>query len=137
MSYVMKKALFLLPIVVIAVACNKSEEASTTAEPAKPSKSGESAGTGAFAAVQPILNRSCVGCHGEGGKAGIDLRTYESVMQGGRKGPIIKAGDPANSMLIQALSGAGGVDQMPKNAAPLDAAEIKQLSDWVQAGAKS
>jgi len=132
MSYAMKKALCLLPIIVIAVACNKSEEASTTGSTGTPA-----AATVAFASIQPVLNKSCVGCHGEGGKAGLDLRTYESVMKGSSKAPVVKAGDPGGSTLINSLSGAAGAPQMPKGAAPLDASEIKQLTDWVQGGAKA
>lgn len=90
-----------------------------------------------FASIQPILDKNCVGCHGENGKDGIDLRTYESVMKGGEHGAIVVAKDASGSTLVQALHGMNGVKQMPMKAPPLSASDIRKIEDWIAGGAKS
>ena len=45
-------------------------------------------------------------------------------------------GDPANSVLIQALRGANGKKQMPVGAAPLAEDDIKKVETWIKDGAK-
>ena len=103
-------------------------------ESAGPSSGSSSSGTTGFASVQPVFQR-CVGCHGENGKDGIDMRTYASVMKGGEDGPIVQAGDSASSLMVKALKGEG-VTRMPKNQPALPDEEIKKVEAWIQAGAK-
>ncbi|MBC8066039.1 MAG: c-type cytochrome [Chlorobia bacterium] len=87
-----------------------------------------------YADVQAVFTKSCVGCHGDTNpKAGISLTNHEALM----KGTAVTAGDPANSLLIQALRGADGKKQMPMNAPPLTEDEIKKVEDWIKAGAKA
>ncbi len=90
-----------------------------------------------FAQVQPLIMAKCGKCHGENGKAGIDLRTYETLMKGGDEGPIVKPGDPDGSVMIQALHGTHGKKQMPMKQPPLAPNETKQIEDWIKAGAKA
>lgn len=55
--------------------------------------------------IQPILNTSCVHCHGaEREKADLRLDTLEGVMKGGEYGPVLKVGDSANSVIVKAVS---------------------------------
>jgi len=55
--------------------------------------------------ISPIFKTSCVRCHGaERPKAGLRLDTLEGVLKGTRKGPILTAGDSANSLLVKAVS---------------------------------
>ena len=55
--------------------------------------------------IQPILKASCVRCHGaDRPKAQLRLDTLEGVMKGTKVGPILKAGDSANSLLVKAVS---------------------------------
>ncbi len=79
-------------------------------------------------------------CHGGGGggrgpAAGIDLSSYDGAMKGGRRGPVITAGDPDGSELVKAVSGPN--PKMPKNKPPLSPDDIKTISDWIKAGAKN
>ena len=90
---------------------------------------------GTYASVQPVLNR-CTGCHGEGGKDGIDLRTPASILKGGQKGPIVTPGDPAASVLVQVLRAQNGKKLMPPKGA-LPEAEIAKIEAWIRAGAKT
>lgn len=55
-------------------------------------------------------------------------------MKGSDK-PVIKAGDPDASMIVQALHGANGKKQMPPKG-PLPADQIKAIEDWIRDGAK-
>lgn len=127
------------------VACAKKEEATNNppAEapanpaPAKPDATSPAAATGAFAKVEAVFAANCVKCHGGAApKGGIDLSTYASVMKGGEGGPVVVAGDPANSKIVMALNGAPGVKKMPMMAEPLPADQIAIVSDWIKDGAK-
>lgn len=89
-----------------------------------------------FASVSALLGQKCLPCHGEGGKAGIDMRTHESILKGGSAGPIIVAGKPDESKLIHSLRGTNGVKQMPMSAVPLSDPEVEMIKSWIAAGAK-
>lgn len=89
-----------------------------------------------FAEVQPILNQNCSGCHGATPKEGYDVRSHDSVMKGGRKGPLVTPGDPAQSLLIQVLKGEGGHRRMPP-AGPLGDGDIQKIESWIKNGAKA
>jgi hypothetical protein len=57
-------------------------------------------------------------------------------MKGGKEGPIVKAGDAAESLLVQIIK-PGHSKRMPFKQNPLTDDQIKQIEDWVSAGAKS
>jgi len=82
--------------------------------------------------VQPIFNNNCVKCHGgEQTKKGLSLTNYASVMAGASDGPVVKAGNPADSPLVKLIV----TGEMPKKASRLSDADIKTISEWVAAGA--
>lgn len=88
----------------------------------------------AYAPVQAIFTEHCVACHGETNpKAGASLTSYDKVMAAG----IVKPGDPEGSLVIHALKGTNGAKQMPFKQAPLSAADIQTISDWIKNGAKA
>lgn len=89
----------------------------------------------AFASIQPILQKNCVGCHGEKPAEGIDLRTYDALMKGGEHGAVVKAGDAKSSGLVMALRGEGGMKKMPLNQPSLSAEDIAAIEKWVNDGA--
>ena len=77
--------------------------------------------------IQPTLKQQCLGCHGEGNTfSGLDLRTRESALKGGQRGPAIVSGEPDSSLLLAALDHRGDI-QMPPGGAE------KQLPDAVRA----
>ncbi len=85
-------------------------------------------------AARQILRDRCAGCHGVAGMQGkLDLRTREAAMSGGAHGPAIVAKDADASLLIRAVEGRG-LPLMPPTG-PLSANEIKQLREWIAAGA--
>lgn len=126
---------------VVVVGCqSKTEEQAPAGEP-KATGNSAPAGSepkGAYVAVQKTFGDKCAACHGAGRpKAGIDLRSYEGVLKGGEEGPVVKAGDPAGSILIKAIKHENGAKPMPIGGGKLSDAEIKAIEDWVKAGAKN
>lgn len=87
--------------------------------------------------VRPILEANCFECHGgDQRKGGLSLESYADVLEGGKNGPIVRPGNSANSLIVHRITGVGG-DQMPKDAAPLSAAEIALVTRWIDEGARS
>ncbi len=86
-----------------------------------------------FAAeVQPILDASCIKCHGvESTKDGLDLQTYQNMMNGSRDGAVILPGDAAKSELVDLIKRG----KMPKRGKKLSDEEIRIIIDWVNQGA--
>lgn len=105
----------------------------TTASPAtQEAMSQTTSGVSFSADVLPILQKSCVNCHGgQRTSADLDLRTFAALMNGSEDGPVVIPGDAANSLLVT-LSESG---KMPKRGAKLTPEQIQVLKDWVNAGA--
>jgi mono/diheme cytochrome c family protein len=83
--------------------------------------------------VTDILNDNCLTCHDETAKGGLRLDSYAGIMKGGTDGAVIVPGDPAASMLIQAIRRTGDLKMPPKRV--LGDAEVADLEAWVKAGA--
>jgi mono/diheme cytochrome c family protein len=83
--------------------------------------------------VVPIFEKSCSKCHGgsDGKKGGLDLGTYESMMQGGQDGQVIVPGDAAKSILVKLIN----EGKMPKRAPKLAQEQIDLIAEWVSEGA--
>jgi hypothetical protein len=78
-----------------------------------------------------ILERRCVICHGSQARvAGLDLSNRESALHGSSKGPALKPGLPAESLLLNRILR----KEMPPTG-PLPPAEIEALRVWIEAGA--
>lgn len=55
--------------------------------------------------IEPLFKASCVRCHsGERPKAQLRLDSLEGVLKGAKQGPVLTAGDSANSLLVKAAS---------------------------------
>ncbi|MBK7597233.1 MAG: hypothetical protein IPJ07_01410 [Acidobacteria bacterium] len=52
-----------------------------------------------------ILQNHCLQCHGQDRMSDLDLRTRESMLKGGARGPAIKPGDGLSSLLYRFVSG--------------------------------
>jgi uncharacterized membrane protein/mono/diheme cytochrome c family protein len=88
--------------------------------------------------IHPILDSNCVACHGEGKtKGGLRLDSYDALMSGGKDGPVIVAGDPTKSLLIQRVTLPLDHKQfMPaEGKRPLRVEEITIIKSWIQQGA--
>ncbi len=83
--------------------------------------------------VRPLLAAKCLECHGERDpEAGLSLISRAAVLQGGDSGPAAVAGQPAKSLLIEAVRRSGRV-QMPPTGKLRDE-EIAVLVRWVELG---
>ena len=85
--------------------------------------------------VRPLLAQHCLSCHSSGleaPKANLKLDAREFVLSGGDSGPAVIAGQPDESLLLQAVRGEGL--QMPPDQ-PLSKAEQDTLERWIQIGA--
>jgi hypothetical protein len=87
--------------------------------------------------VKPFMEKYCTDCHGaKAAKAGLKLETYADLMKGAKKGPVIVAKRPDQSLLMRTLIGQG--KPMPPKNSPNKptATEIAKIKAWITAGAK-
>ncbi len=87
--------------------------------------------------ILPVLKRDCLGCHGEGQTLSkLDLRSREALLRGGARGPAVQPGKPAESLLLQLISGAGAI-QMPPGGPPqrLGRETVDAFARWIEGGA--
>jgi hypothetical protein len=86
--------------------------------------------------VKPIFDARCLECHNdEKRKGGLSLTTYGDALDGGRSGAAIRPGNAAASLLLRRIS--GEIEpQMPKDEAPLGAAEVAVIRAWIDDGAR-
>jgi hypothetical protein len=90
--------------------------------------------------VKPILAGRCTACHGAiRQKAGLRLDTAVFVRRGGDGGPAVEPGNSRESLLIERITGADGVDRMPPESegVALSESEIAVLRAWIDQGAKA
>jgi len=91
--------------------------------------------------VLPIFQMRCVTCHGKRRKeGGLDLRTQESRLKGGKSGPALVPGKPEESLLYQRIA----AGEMPpakllyeNNVRPPTSAEVATVQKWIAGGAQT
>ena len=91
--------------------------------------------------VLPILQLRCVICHGKHvAEGGLDLRTHASILKGGKSGPAIVPGNPAESLILQRIH----AGEMPPKRRIVEASikvitaqEVEKLEAWITSGAPS
>lgn len=91
-------------------------------------------------AVQPVLNRYCVGCHGpEKSKGGLRLDTHERLMHGGESGPVLVPGNSAESLVGKLLGlPLTDEDHMPPEGKPQPSAQdVAIIKAWIDDGASA
>lgn len=87
--------------------------------------------------VVAVMNQRCMPCHGGAEPTEkLNLETAEGILKGGEHGPVVVAGDAANSKMVKAMRGAEGAPKMPPKA-DVPEEEIKLIEDWINAGAKA
>ena len=85
--------------------------------------------------IRPLLVNHCLECHGDRKQeAKLRLDSREALLAGGESGPALVPGDPAKSLLIDALHYKGDSVQMPPKG-KLDGEKIEKLTQWVKSGA--
>ncbi|MBI5801513.1 MAG: hypothetical protein HZA92_12445, partial [Verrucomicrobia bacterium] len=89
--------------------------------------------------IQPILETSCLRCHGAvKPKGGFRLDTRDAAVRGGTGGPVILPGRSAESRLIHAVARLDAETQMPPagKGEPLTAEQVGKLRAWIDQGVK-
>ena len=84
--------------------------------------------------VRPVLAKNCYACHTGSKMGGLQLDSREHLLQGGKSGPAIVAGDPARSLLVRAIGYTDEKLKMPP-AGKLPDDDIATLASWIKAGA--
>ena len=91
--------------------------------------------------IRPLLTERCFKCHSHAAekiKGGLVLDSREAAVTGGDTGAAVVPGDPAKSLLIEAVSYTNADLQMPPkkgDGKKLSDAEIALLTEWVKMGA--
>jgi Planctomycete cytochrome C len=82
--------------------------------------------------IMPILQTSCVKCHGgEKTNRGLDLTTYDKLMAGSVRGAVVTPGDAEGSPLYQMIQ----QGKMPKQGSKLTADQMDLIKGWIADGA--
>ncbi|MEE3368842.1 MAG: PSD1 and planctomycete cytochrome C domain-containing protein [Planctomycetota bacterium] len=89
--------------------------------------------------IEPLLRLRCAVCHGlRAQEGGLDVRSKAALLKGGKSGPAIVLGAPAESLLIKRIH----AGEMPPDEKLIDAgvkpiavAEISRLERWIEIGA--
>lgn len=96
--------------------------------------------------VTPIIGKHCLPCHAEDNynPSELSLDSYNDLMEGGKHGKPVVAGDATGSILIKKLRADppfGHPMPLKKKRDPeqkyLSAEEIKTISRWIEEGAKN
>jgi mono/diheme cytochrome c family protein len=102
---------------------------------AAPSERAEGGSGNFYVDIAPILTQRCVICHsGDGAPLGLRLDSYEAVLKGSARGPVVISGDPSGSEIIRRLKGVSQ-PRMPMTGSPyLSDSEIALFEKWVASG---
>lgn len=84
--------------------------------------------------IRPILQGSCLTCHGELQVSGLDLRSRDSALRGGENGAAIVPGRADQSRLYRRVA-ALEEPSMPMEGAPLTAQQVAAIKAWIDQGA--
>ena len=87
------------------------------------------------AQVKPLLESTCIKCHGgEKTKGGLLLIDHDSLLKGGDTGPAFSPEAPSKSLLLKAIGYGDPELQMPPKQ-KLSDAQIAVLTKWIEMGA--
>jgi mono/diheme cytochrome c family protein len=82
--------------------------------------------------VLPIIESRCANCHGgERTEKSLNLKTYADMMQGSENGPVVTAGNAADSLLVELITN----QKMPKRGPKLTPPQVQLIAEWVNQGA--
>jgi hypothetical protein len=83
--------------------------------------------------IRPLLASKCIKCHGEKKQeGGLRLDSREGILSGGDSGPAVEPGDPAASLLLEAIRYESY--EMPPTG-QLSEKSIQQFEAWIAGGA--
>jgi hypothetical protein len=80
-----------------------------------------------------VLQKNCVGCHGIAKTSGLDLRTRETVLAGGSRGPAVTPFNSSRSLLLRLVTHQATPSMPPGQ--ELSASDVDTLRRWIDGGA--
>ena len=86
------------------------------------------------AKIRPLLINRCYACHTDKVSGGLRVDSRAALLKGGKSGPAIVPGAPAQSLMIQAVAHTHGRLRMPPTG-KLDPQDVANLDQWVKDGA--
>ncbi|MCI0535032.1 MAG: DUF1549 domain-containing protein [Verrucomicrobiales bacterium] len=87
--------------------------------------------------IKPILETSCMKCHGRGKSKGeLRIDTRETFLKGGESGPAVVPGKSEESLLIELVAGLNPESVMPKKGSKLNSSQIALLRAWIDQGVR-
>ena len=106
---------------------------------AQPPAGADSAGIAFFERqIRPLLVERCYQCHGPESKkanGGLRLDSAQGLLKGSDSGPVVAAGAPEKSLLIDVVQSKDKDVRMPPTGEWLTGAQIADLAAWVKMGA--
>src|SRR6266511_3131694 len=85
--------------------------------------------------IKPILEASCIKCHGRGkAKGGLSIENRDALLQGGDSGTAVVPGKSAASFLIELVSGLDPDNVMPQKGSKLKPDQVGLLRAWIDQG---
>ena len=106
------------------------EELLAARPPAPPeTPAGEDAELTYDGTILPLLNTSCSACHGDGATGGLNVTTYQALLEGGNNGPgIVPEELEASLVYVRQTEDTPHYVQFSEE-------EIQLLEEWILAGA--
>ncbi len=87
--------------------------------------------------IAPLLTKYCGGCHNDDDSEGdFSLETYAALQRGTAEGPVLLAGDAANSKIIRLITGRTAPLMPPEDEPRPSDDEVALLRQWIDSGAK-
>lgn len=137
------KTIQVLALVALFAAAAAEAEQASVVDPAKLPAPASQSGITYSADIKPILDKSCIRCHGaERPKAKLRLDSLTGVLRGSEDGQVIRPGKSAESQLVHSVAHLGNKDKFmppPENKAgilPLTTEQISLIRGWIDQGAK-
>jgi hypothetical protein len=82
--------------------------------------------------VMPILRNNCLNCHNpDKHKAGLDMTTYQGIMEGSDSGKVIVPGNTGTSLLLKLISHTDE-PSMPPKSDKLPDSQINLIRRWIE-----
>ncbi|MFI5459926.1 MAG: PSD1 and planctomycete cytochrome C domain-containing protein [Isosphaerales bacterium] len=101
----------------------------------RPARADESRETFFELKIRPVLATTCLPCHGgKKTESGLKVDSRESLLRGGDRGPAIVAGEPEQSLLVQAIRQTHEDVKMPPKRR-LSGEAVADFVSWIAAGA--
>lgn len=87
--------------------------------------------------IAPLLTKYCVACHNaDDAEGGLNLETFESMMQGGKGGAVLLPGRSDLSRLVRVITGEAKPKMPPEGNESPTKDELNLLRNWIAQGAR-